>query len=229
MSQSAPGFYASYASHKRYETPNIGAKDMRRFDEIAWMPGACRAEHRFLEIGCGTGAFLAYLAAKGCKDFWGIDQDPALEAVMPATVRGHFQCRDALAVLDDAGLGVFDRIVAFDVLEHFTPEDALALLTRAQNKLAAQGRVIVKVPNAASPWGAQYQYGDLTHKTAFTSVSLKQLADAAGMDMLAALPVRQGSRRRLLTDALAHRFLSWALLTPPDIWTANLVAIFAKR
>ena len=229
MQETAPGFYGSYASFKGYATPEVGPKEIRRFDADVWRPGACAAGMAFLEIGCGTGAFLAYLAAKGVGRFVGIDHDPALATVVPAAVRGHFACRDVWEVLDDPALGPFDRVVALDVLEHFTPEDGCRLLAAIRPRLAPGGRVVLKLPNAASPWGLQYQFGDLTHRTAFTPSSLRQAADAAGLAATAILPQRQGTRRRMITDAVFHRVLSWALLTPPPIWTANMVAILEPR
>ena len=224
MSQSV--FYNSYASHKRYTTPEMGKKQIKRFDQMVWRPAECQSTHRFLEIGCGTGAFLAYLAAKGCTQFKGIDQDPALEAVIPDAARGHFVCLDVWAALDDPTLGDLDRVVALDVLEHFTPEDAIKLLAALKARLVPGGRMVIKVPNASSPWGLQYQNGDLTHRTAYTPLSIAQVANAAGFKTATVLPHRQGSRRRMITDRLVHGVLSWALLTPPDIWTANLVAVF---
>lgn len=229
MQDGAPGFYGSYASYKGYTTPDVGPKQSGRFDDMVWRPAQCDAGMRFLEIGCGTGAFLGYLAAKGCHRFLGIDHDPAVEAVLPQGARGHFECRDVWQALGETGVGEVDRVVALDVLEHFTPDDALRLLGLVNDRLSSGGRMVVKVPNAACPWGMQYQFGDLTHRTAFTPASMRQLADAAGMDVVAILPVRQGSRRRMITDALVHRFLSWALLTPPEIWTANFVAVLGKR
>lgn len=229
MQNTAPGFYSSYASYKSYSTPQVGAKQIRRFDDLVWLPGNCDPTMRFLEIGCGTGAFLAYLAAKGCSKFLGIDHDPALESVLPETARGHFSCCDVWKTLESSTECDIDRIVALDVLEHFSPDDALNLLRLANNRLAPEGRIVMKIPNAACPWGLQYQFGDLTHRTAFTPLSIRQLADAAGMDVRAVLPHRQGSRRRQITDTLLHSFLSWALLTPPDIWTANFVAVLSKR
>lgn len=225
----APGLYGSYASYKRYTTPRIGAKDIRRFDSDIWGPAACAAEMRFLELGCGTGAFLSYLAHKGVGRFTGIDHDPALAAVVPEAVRPHFACGDIWQALAEREPASLDRVVALDVIEHFTAEDAQRLLAAIDRLLAPGGRVVLKMPNAACPWGLQYQFGDLTHRTAFTPLSLRQLADAAGLDVLDVAPHRQGSRRRLVTDALVHRFLSWALLTPPELWSANLIAVLAKR
>lgn len=225
MTQSAPGFYGTYAGHKAYATPEVGRKQIARFDAEIWGPAQCRADHSFLELGCGTGAFLAYLRGKGVTRLLGIDHDPALAEVIPGAARGDFACRDVWELLADDGVGRFDRIVLLDVLEHFSPEEALRLLQALRGRLAEDGRVVIKVPNAGSPWGLPYQYGDLTHRTAFAPISVRQLAHAAGFAPPLLYGQSQGSRRRRVTDALVGRFLSWALLNPPEIWSANLYAV----
>ncbi len=229
MNERAPGFYGTYASHKAYATPEIGPKQIRRFDAEIWHPAACQPGMSFLEIGCGTGAFLAYLRAKGVTRLVGIDHDPALAEVVPLAVRGDFTCRDAHDVLTDTTLGPFDRVVMLDVLEHFPPEEGLHLLQAVRARLVPGGRVVIKVPNAGCPWGLQYQFGDLTHRTAFSPIALRQLADAAGFAPPAIHAQRQGSRRRMITDAVVHRLLSWALLTPPEFWSANLYAVLEVK
>ena len=181
-----------------------------------------------LEIGSGTGGFLLYLARKGVADFQGIDHDPQLTGMQPPEVAGRFECMDAGQYLDNLGDRVFDRIVLLDVLEHFTPEEGFRLLSKVKNALSEQGKIIVKVPNAASPWGMNYQFGDLTHKTAYNGESLRQLGIACGLKIERIYDQRQGTRRRMMTDALVHRFLSWALLTPPPQWGANLYGIFSR-
>ena len=55
--------------------------------------------------------------------------------------------------------------------------------------------------DVSSRWGAQYPYGDLTHKAAFTLESMWQLALASGLESLACYPQGQGRRaRKLLLD-----------------------------
>lgn len=229
LSTRAPGFYGTYASHKGYSTPQVGPKQIRRFDAEIWEPAQCRPDMAVLEIGCGTGAFLAYLRAKGVSRLLGIDHDPALAEVVPAEVRADFACRDAHDVLADPALGPFDRVVMLDVLEHFTPEEAQRLLQAVAARLAPGGRMVIKVPNMGAPWGMQYQFGDLTHRTAFSPIAIRQLADAAGFGPPLIYAQRQGSRRRMITDSLVHRFLSWALLTPPEFWSANLYAVLPLK
>lgn len=229
MTTSYTGFYSSYADYKGYQTPQVGRKEIARFDAEIWYPAQCSPYDSFLEIGSGTGAFLAYLATKKVTRFQGLDHDPALAEVVPEAVRGNFSCRDVWDLLADAESGPFDRVVLLDVLEHFTPEDATRLLETLRPRLNEGARVVVKVPNASSPWALQWQNGDLTHRTAFTPLSLKQLAVQSGYDLAAAWPQRQGSRRRMVTDALVHRFLSWALLNPPPLWSANFYGMLIPR
>ena len=48
----------------------------------------------------------------------------------------------------------------------------------------------------SSQWDAQYPYGDLTHKTAYTLESMWQLVLASGLENLACYPQGQSRRAR---------------------------------
>lgn len=229
MSEQAPGLYKTYAAYKRYVQPSLNAKQIGRFDREVWHPAGCSPDMAFLEIGCGTGLFLSYLEAKGAATFHGVDHDPEIAQILPQSLQEHFFCGDVRHFLDQGESGPFDRIFLFDVLEHFSPEDAVALLEKLSRQLKAGGQIVIKVPNAASPWGASYQFGDLTHITAYCAGSLRQLAEAARFDVVRCYPQIQGSRRRQVTDRIVNRVLSWALLTPPEFWSANLYCIMAPK
>ena len=219
-------FYDTYARFKDYRSPRLEAKHVAAFDREFWTPAACAPGMAVLEIGCGTGLFLAYLRHKGAGEIVGIDRDPALAAHVPAEVREAFRVADLWGFLEaGAGAARFDRVALFDVLEHFTPEEGLKLLGLVAGVLGVSGRVVAKMPNAASPWGAGYQYGDLTHRTAYTPDSLRQLALTAGYSVRACYPHLTGSPVRRLLDPLFHGVLSRVLMTPPEIWTANFLAV----
>lgn len=222
-------FYASYRAYKNYRPPSLAGKDIARFDREIWKPAAFSVDMTCLEIGSGTGEFLAYLASKGLVNFHGIDHDPALRGVQSPQVAPRFECIDVWQYLDTCGAGKFDRVVLLDVLEHFSAEDGFRLLSMIKRVLGDQGKIVIKVPNASSPWGIHYQFGDLTHKTAFNSESLRQMATACALNVDCVYGQRRGSRRRIFTDALVHKFLSWALLTPPPMWGANLYCILSSK
>jgi 2-polyprenyl-3-methyl-5-hydroxy-6-metoxy-1,4-benzoquinol methylase len=222
-------FYESYSRFKSYSTPVLKAKHAARFEHDFWQPVACETTHSVLEIGCGTGLFLLYLRKKGVKNFLGIDLDPALSSVMPSEVQENFKVVDVWEFLTDTPPGAYDRIVLFDVIEHFEPEQGLALLERLRKALKPGGRILLKTPNGGSPWGMQHLYGDLTHKTAYTPNSLRHLAVTAGYRCLACRPHFENSPRRQWTDKAFHAFLSRLLMTPPEIWTANFFAVLEKE
>ncbi|MEK9725766.1 MAG: hypothetical protein VW405_20100 [Rhodospirillaceae bacterium] len=87
----------------------------------------------------------------------------------------------------------------------------------------------LKVPNAGSPWGQQFQYGDLTHKTAYTPESLRQQAVAAGYRCQSVYPQRLGSPARQVYDRLVHGLLDRLLTSPPEIWDGNVYALLAPE
>ncbi|WP_046020091.1 class I SAM-dependent methyltransferase [Magnetospira sp. QH-2] len=219
-------FYQTYEDFKDYRTPGLKPKHIRQFDREFWTPASCSVNHSVLEVGCGAGQFLLYLKAKGISDFLGIDHDPALAPVIDPTVAGQFEVHDVWAFLQTTER-TFDRIALFDVLEHFSADDGAKLLAGLKARLNPGGCIVVRVPNASSPWGLQYQYGDLTHCTAYTPSSLKQVGQAAGLPHVTCMAQVQGSRARRLTEALLHGLLNKLLTRPPEIWTANVLAVFA--
>jgi cyclopropane fatty-acyl-phospholipid synthase-like methyltransferase len=220
-------FYAGYGAWKKYETPALKAKHIRRLDRDVWIPAEMRADHTVLEIGCGTGQVLAYLAHKGVRDFTGIDQDPKLADVIPASARDRFVAAPVERFLDrDARR--FDRILLFDVLEHFSPPEGAELLKSLRTRLKPDGALVIKLPNMSSPWGMQHQFGDLTHRAAYTPGSLRQLCGSCGYGELTCRAQITGSPFRRFADPLVHRLLGRLIMTPPEIWSANFIAVVRR-
>lgn len=221
--------YQTYHIHKAYSVPEITDKHVRRLDREIWRPGGYAPDMSVLEVGCGTGLVLAYLARKGITRLTGIDQDPHLTPFIPAEVRDRFEAVDVQAFLNriETNSTTFDRILMFDVLEHFDPEAGVALLARLAGLLSDGGRIHLKVPNAGSPWGQQFQYGDLTHKTAHTPESLRQQAAAAGLTCRYVYGQKLGSPARQRWEGLLNGLLDRILTSPPEIWEGNIFAVLA--
>ena len=218
-------FYKEYGRHKGYTTPVLKPKHVRRLDAELWKPAHCRSDMSFLEIGSGTGLVLSYLHHKGVENFKGIDLDPALLDVIPVEVRSRLSVMDVWTFLEQRNPhDKFDRIILLDVLEHFVIEDCFRLLCELKDLLLPEGGIVLKMPNNASPWGAQFQYGDMTHKTAFTPESLRQLALSSGLNASRCWPHLLGSPSRRLWDTILQKFLDRILMTPPEIWTGNFFA-----
>ncbi len=222
-------FYESYGTSKAYSTPTLSSKHIKRLEAEVWDPAGVQPGMRCLEIGCGTGHFLNFLHHKGITDFIGIDLDASLQSVVPAPVRGHFQAIDVRTFLDNAkDMKPFDRIFMFDVFEHFAPEDGHDLLCKIRDLLTSGGSITLKMPNASSPWGLQFQHGDLTHLACYTPDSIRQMAIACDMVCEACYPHRLGSRSRQRMDRMLQGILNRMLATPPEIWEGNFYARLSK-
>jgi SAM-dependent methyltransferase len=227
---SADDFYKTYAAYKRYQTPVVKAKHVRWYDREFWAPARCTPDTSVLEIGSGTGEFLAYLQQKGVKRFFGVERDKDAVAVMAPVLKDRVHVGDAWEFLARGDeVGPFDRVVMLDVLEHFSAADGVRLLEKIKGALAPGGLVVVRVPNMASPWGGIHQFSDLTHKTAYTPGSLEQLALAAGYEATAFLPQRRGSPFRRVAEDCLHWLLSRILATAPVVWTPNVIAVLKPK
>lgn len=223
-------FYESYGTTKAYETPILIAKHIAKFDKEVWEPASMQESMSCLEIGCGTGHFLSYLHHKGITDLTAIDLDPALIDVIPSEVRDVFQVSDAFEFLDNLPADrSYDRVFLFDVFEHFTADEGRGLLKKIKSILSPEGEIVLKMPNAGSPWGLQYQFGDLTHVVGYTPTSIKQMADSVGLNCRSCYPHMLGSRQRQRTDRLIQALLNRLLATPPTIWEGNFYAILSNN
>ncbi len=221
---------AAAAAHDRTLAPPVlKAKHVRQFDAQVWNPARCTAAMSYLELGCGTGLFLAYLLSKGVRRMIGIDREPlVLDQTLPA-VATHMRVAEVDAFLADPPAEPVDRIVMLDVLEHFTPQTGVALLAALRRRLAPGGKVVVRVPNASSPWGLRHQFGDLTHRATYTPDSLRQAAVAAGYAPPLCLPVRRHRGLRAWLHVAVEKMARLAFDEVPVIWTATFVAVLEPR
>jgi len=219
-------FYESYGKSKGYETPNLSPKHIAKYDQEIWQPSNVQASMTCLEIGCGTGHFLSYLHHKGVQNLKAIDFDPTLADVIPPHVQQYFEAIDVFEFLATAPADIiYDRIFMFDVFEHFSALDGRELLLKLKSILSNDGEIVLKMPNAGSPWGLKFQFGDLTHITGYTPGSIRQMADSVGMMCRQCHPHTLGSAQRQFRDRLIQKILNKMIATPPDIWEGNFYAI----
>lgn len=127
-----------------------------------------------VELGCGPGHFLHELSSAGFDTVVGVDACAAYAA--PGIKHG-----DATEFLAGQPRQSVGAIIALDLLEHLEPHQISSLLGQAARVLMRDGLMLIRVPNAASPLGMANQAGDLSHRSALTEVSIKQLAFDAGL------------------------------------------------
>lgn len=130
------------------------------------------AERRVLDVGCGTGTMLGYLARYGRAE--GIDADK--EAVRFCHERGVRDVHHVPALplpFDDA---TFDLVTAFDVLEHIN--DDRGMLFELERVLRPAGTLFVSVPAYQFLWGAQDEIS--LHERRYVAGQLRERIVRAG-------------------------------------------------
>ena len=222
-------FYDTYAEFREYVVPEIRKKHLRQFRQNYWKNCEFFKGMSVLEVGCGTGLFLKYLETEGITDIFGIDKDPHIIKILPDELLNKVEVVDVDEYLDGLSADkAFDRILLIDVLEHFNPNQAAMLLSKLRNRLKKSGGIVVKVPNNGSPWGAGYQHGDLTHKSAFNSFSLRQLGIKVGLNCQV-FPHRRGNPRKQILENIFHSAIELFLTERPEFWSANIIGYFGRK
>ena len=149
---------------------------MRRF-----VPGPGRA----LDVGCAAGFFLKVLADEGWS-VAGVESSPA--------IAGHASEVYGLPPVHVGDLasapfppGSFDLVTMWDLVEHVP--DPVALLERAAELLAPEGRLVIETQNVESPFsrlmGPRWQhYKHLEHLYHFGPATLDALLARTGFERL---------------------------------------------
>jgi len=173
---------------------------LRGRDFIDYLP--YRGEGRLLDFGCGTGRYVARMAAAG----WhaeGIDPIPAAVAVgREAGLTIHEGTLPGAALPE----GHYDVITMWHVLEHVPAP--LATLRAARDLLRPDGRLVVVCPlidSLAASWFGASWFGmrELPrHLTHFSQKTLRRHLEAAGLAVDRAVPIR---RPTFMRHSLLHR------------------------
>jgi 2-polyprenyl-3-methyl-5-hydroxy-6-metoxy-1,4-benzoquinol methylase len=189
---------------------------------------------RVLDLGCGTGYLLRWLARQRHLVPFGVDSSPDQVAVGRAGLPGiEIHCDDGLTFLHQH-LNTFAGIFCIDVLEHIPGDDLmLEWVERARDALVPGGFFCCRMPNAANLFGCHSRYVDITHERSFTSSAALQLLEAAGLCGGRIVPIRGGtwlgslclSLETLLHKALFRLTSRWG----EEVFTNNVCAVGYKK
>lgn len=209
---------------------------LRRLIRLCMPPGR---QSTILDIGCGHGAILYALQQAGYCDARGVDG--SAEQVQAAARLGitGVQQGDLIQTLRDIPDASLDVVVAFDVIEHFTKAELIALVDEVHRVLCSKGRWIIHVPNAESPFAGRMLFGDYTHEQAFTRTSLGQLLRSSGFERLEYFedsPVPHGLKsviRSIGWQAIRSALLAWIAIETGSldrraVFSQNLLAVGYK-
>lgn len=183
-----------------------------------------------LEIGCGTGIFSRYLLDKNFINVVCLDLDKRLAPALADLDPYQVVFEDAETYVSSiAGKHKFDLIVLHDVLEHLTLEKAISTVRSLHSVLALDGRVLIRVPNLSSPWGARLFYGTFDHITPYSPDRILEFAEWTEFTVIKMTGQKTGKRRKQFAANALHAILSRILPEHPKIWEANILALLKKK
>jgi SAM-dependent methyltransferase len=129
-------------------------------------------ERRILDVGCGTGTMLTYLARFGNAE--GVDIDA--EAIEYCHARGLKKVIQSTADTLPFADGSFDLVTALDVIEHI--DDDLGVLREIKRVLRPGGRLLLTVPAYRFLWGRQDEIN--LHKRRYIAPEMRQRLQDSG-------------------------------------------------
>jgi 2-polyprenyl-3-methyl-5-hydroxy-6-metoxy-1,4-benzoquinol methylase len=178
-------YFSSHFGNVRSNVPSL-----RTFERVAKGMHSNLKRHmqrlppgaRVLDVGCGVGHCLYYLAKQGFRAEgvdWSAQQLEEGRKLLPPDVQLH--CADAKDFLAEHP-ETFDAIVCNDMLEHLLNYEALEMMDLICAGLRPGGVFVARLPNASCPSSASLTFIDVTHERSFTEKSAAQLLRIAGFD-----------------------------------------------
>jgi SAM-dependent methyltransferase len=134
------------------------------------------------DLGCGDGLLLGVFQEMGFQRLYGVEGSSQMyrlcQARFPAVEQSDL--RDYLR----RNVAAFDVIALFDVIEHFTREEAVELLDEIHAALRPGGLLLLQLPNGDSPFAHAVFAGDVTHETLYTRGSLRHMLAIGGFSLV---------------------------------------------
>lgn len=235
-------FYANYhitnqlGSSPRKAHYELNAKQYKgRWQH--WLPAdkssAC------LDLACGSGEFLYYLQSLGYENIQGVDLNfVEIEHGRKMGVP-NLTCGNVLDYLEQRE-AQFDLISAFNLFEHLTKSEILALLESIHRALKPGGRLLAVTPNGLSPFAGATRFWDFSHETGFTPASWRQLSRLTGFaselfEEYGPIPhSMKGRIRMVLWQVIRFGIMAYSYVEvagPRDqsrVYTADLKVILTK-
>ena len=137
---------------------------------------------RIADLGCGAGELLLALSQRGFSNILGVDISEEQVNLARMTGVENIVCQNLHDYLSEAE--PHDFISMLDILEHFDKQEVVDILSAVHNALVDNGKILIRVPNAAGFLSQDICFGDFTHQTVFTQESLMQVLRSINLKVL---------------------------------------------
>lgn len=132
-----------------------------------------------LDMGCGFGSLIYTLKQNGYKNLKGIDLSAGQVKVAHEIGLNEIELQDLLPYLKSHP-ATFDVITGIDIIEHFSKDELVEVLTCVKNALKPNGIAIFRTPNLDAPFASLFSNGDFTHENYINYSSANQLMLSMG-------------------------------------------------
>lgn len=132
-----------------------------------------------LDIGCGFGSLVKLLKDNGYKNITGIDLSESQVAIARQFGLTEVEVNDINNFLSSKE-EYYDVITGVDIIEHFSKDELIELLTIIKRSLKPSGIAIFRTPNNDAPFATIYSRGDFTHENYMNASSAEQLMLSMG-------------------------------------------------
>lgn len=165
---------------------------------IPWLPEDRDA--KVLDVGCGSGRVLAFLASRGYRRLEGFDRDADAVALARSRVSAPLSVEHDWDRFFANRSASFDLVILKDVLYYLPRERAVDALKSVRRALKPGGRVIIEAFNGAAFTGPFVAYKDEDILWIPTEHTVRRFLEQAGFAAVALrphLPPARTLRRRL--------------------------------
>jgi 2-polyprenyl-3-methyl-5-hydroxy-6-metoxy-1,4-benzoquinol methylase len=180
-----PLYEKYYSAFKRGESrERFGFLHLKLWYNEKYLPllKGYKRDAPLLDIGCGQGFMLGYLQSAGFNHLTGIDI--SAEQVAIAKEKGFNAIQaDAFEFLKE-NKNSYEIIIAIDMIEHFKKEELYELIKLIHDALTPGGLFILQTPNGEGLLPGYVIYGDLTHFTILSPLSLKHILTVTGFEKI---------------------------------------------
>jgi SAM-dependent methyltransferase len=168
--------------HSINDVVRVSAQEKVCFDQLI-LPFLPKEKSAVIyEAATGPGILQQWLNSRGFTNLEGSDFAEN-EAKMAGQVNPRVVYGDSISDLEERFQPEsFSAIIALDFFEHIPRERFRNFLAIAATRLNKDGVLILRGPNADSPFVGLNLYNDITHVWAYTTVCLRVLALLAGFN-----------------------------------------------
>ena len=144
-----------------------------------WLPA--KRDSKILDLGCGDGRILRFLAAKGYTFLFGVDRDASMLSAAGGIPGVTLECTEVDAQYLGNKKGCFDLIIVKQMIYYIDRGQSLQFMQALRDALTEDGVWIIEYFNASLISSRFTELKDPFIRTAYTEHPMRRLIAASGL------------------------------------------------